>query len=204
MVRHLSGDEEFGVYFPCKLSGRSERLSYQGSYIQSQYAMQQCVKAVMDLPAYKEKPIDPEEVKGLITQKVNDQRKYHGPGVQKRNKDGDIFEETVKDFKVIAEMKRRKDEKKKMEAAAIQKTVAARVVEHYLPNNTSYDGLSTGTGFRTPSQAVHALPWRTPVEPREPPRQPPIVPNEPRAGDGIGDAGDDAGGTDLRSDGDDE
>ena len=209
MVMHLSGDEKYGVYFPCKVSGRSQRLRYeeQGDFIQSEYAMEQCAKAVMELPAYKEKPIKPDEVKDLITQKVNDQRKYHGPGVKKRNKDGEpCVYITVCDHKVIVEMKRRKVEKEKM----FQKTVAARVVEqNYLaPRNTSDAGLSTRTGFRTPSaQAVPALTWRsTPVEPREPPRQPLIVPNEPLAGDGdgIGDAGDDAGGTDLRSGGDDE
>ena len=49
MVRHLSADEKYGVYFPCKVSGRSDRLSYQGQLIQSEHAMEQCVKAVMDL-----------------------------------------------------------------------------------------------------------------------------------------------------------
>ena len=58
------------------------------------------MKAVMDLPAYKEKPIKPDEVKGLITQKINDQRKYHGPGVRKR-KDGEPCD--IYDYKVMDE-----------------------------------------------------------------------------------------------------
>ena len=202
MVRHLSADEKYGVYFPCKVSGRSDRLSYQGQLIQSEHAMEQCVKAVMDLPAYKEKPINPNEVKGLIIQKVNDQRKYHGPFVKKRKAGEPCVMTEVCDFKVIDEMKRRKVEKGKMEAAAFQKTVAARMVAQIgLANNTSDVGLSTGTGFCAPP----ALAWpHKGVEPREPPREPAIVPNEPSAGDGTGDAGGDAGGTDLRGDRDDE
>lgn len=91
-------------------------------------------------------------------------------------------------------MQRRRRVKEEQEAVTYQNTVAAKVIEQRLASvqQASDPRVSPGTGFRTPAQAVPALPWHCkPVQGRQPPSMPPIAPPGTHAGDGVDDAGDD-------------
>ena len=104
MVLHLSGDEEWGVYFPCKVPAKAKpRLRYQGIRIQHVDAMTACRDAVINHARYIQLPIGPAAVTKLIKSKINNQRKFRGPQVYRNGRTYD-----KKDERVIAEMQRRR------------------------------------------------------------------------------------------------
>ena len=109
---------------------------------------------------------------------------------------------------VIAEMQRRRIESKERQNVIYQRSVVARVIEQRLNGGprASDAEIFTGTWFRASSQQVGGvlrLGWhRQRVEPRAPAPLPPIDPAGTFGDDGTVDAGDVAGGTHVRSDGD--